>query len=127
MSEFGKRKDGPGGRRQAPRESILLPAAMMSLSSSRTVYLLNVSRTGAQLEISEPLLVGQEVWLKIPPTDIFGTVVWVEEEHCGIVFDAPLADDDVALVQARGKVILVPRLTSEEQIAAEEWRAGLAR
>lgn len=127
MSRFGKRLDGPGGRRHEAREPVLLAAALMALGSSRTVYLLDVSKTGAQLRISEPLLVGQEAWLKIQPADIFGTVVWAEDDHCGIVFDVPLTDEDVALLQARGKVILIPRLSPEEQMAAAEWSAGLAR
>jgi PilZ domain len=127
MAKFGKRRDGPGGRRHDAREPVLLAAALMALGSSRTVYLVDVSKTGCQLRISEPLLVGQEVWLKIQPADIFGTVVWVKDEHCGIAFDVPFADEDVALLQTRGKVILIPRLTPEEQMAAAEWSAGLAR
>ena len=127
MTEFGKRFDGPGGRRHAAREPVLLPAAMMSVGSSRTVYLLDVSKTGAQLQSSEPLRVGDEVWLKIPPADIFGTIVWAEGDHSGFAFDLPLTDEDVASLQAQGKVILIPRLSPEEQIAASEWSAGLAR
>ena len=127
MQEFGKRKDGPGGRRTSPRETVLLPAAMMSLSSSRTVYLVDMSRTGARLRIEQPLIEGQDIWLKISASNIFGTVVWVEEDHCGILFDDVLDGDDAALLQSRGKVVLIPSLSPEEQMAAAEWSAGLAR
>ena len=68
---FGKRKDGPGGRRSSPREQVMLPAALMSIGASRTVFLLDVSATGAQLQTNVPMHVGQEIWLKVPPSDIF--------------------------------------------------------
>lgn len=127
MSDFGKRKDGPGGRRQCPREPVLLPAALMSVGASRTVFLLDVSATGAHLQVSTGLEVGKEVWVKVPPADIFGTVIWIEDDHCGIAFDAPLSDAEVEALRVRGKVIVIPRLTAAEQIAAAEWAAGLAR
>ncbi len=127
MHEFGKRKDGPGGRRRAPREPVLLPAAMMSFGSSRTVYLVDVSSTGAQLRVEQRLSEGQDVCLKIPPANIFGTVIWADGDHCGVLFDDPLADDHLASLQGIGKIVLIPSLTAEEQMAAAEWSSGLAR
>lgn len=127
MHDFGKRTDGPGGRRSAPRETVLLNAALLTLSASRTVILLDVSRTGARARADLPLTVGQEVWLKVNPVDIFGTVTWINGQECGILFDIPLDDGEVGRLQARGKVIFIAGLTPEEQFCADDWQGGLMR
>lgn len=127
MLDFGKRRDGPGGRRAAPREPVLLSAAMLTLQSSRPVTLVDVSKTGARMRVNEPLVRGQQIWLKVNPTDIFGTIVWVDGDQFGILFDEPLADPELAKLQARGKVVLVLGLSPEEQLGAEDWESGFSR
>jgi len=127
MTDFGKRLDGPGGRRTAAREPVLLSAALLTLQSSRPVTLVDVSKTGARIRIREPLTRGQQIWLKVNPADLFGTVMWIDGEECGIVFDEPLDDSDVASLQARGKVVIILGLTADEQLGAEDWQSGLMR
>jgi hypothetical protein len=127
MTKFGKRLDGPGGRRTAPRAPVLMSAAMHAVSGSQTVSLLDVSKTGAKLRARMPLTLDQHVWIKIPPDDVFGTVVWAEGEEYGIHFDTPLTDADAASLQARGKVVIMPRLTLEEQLGVEDWKSGFIR
>ena len=127
MTEFGKRLDGPGGRRAAAREPILLSAALLSLGSSRPIILSDVSRSGAQLRVHEPMRLGQEVWIKVPPAEIFGEVVWTEEDRCGIAFDEPLRDDELGLLQALGSLSFARNLLPEELLALEDWGSGLAR
>ena len=127
MRDFGNRRDGPGGRRVAAREPVLLNAALLTLETSRPVILVDVSKTGARLRVREALSRGQQIWLKINPVDIFGTVVWVDGEECGVLFDEPLADAEVTSLQARGKVIIVLGLSLDEQLGAEDWQSGLMR
>ncbi len=127
MSSFGKRPDGPGGRRAAPRATVLMSAAMHAVSGSQTVSLLDVSKTGAKLRARMPLTLDQHVWIKIPPDDVFGTVVWAEGDEYGIHFDTPLTDPEAAALQARGKVVIMPRLTLEEQLGVEDWKSGFVR
>ena len=127
MRDFGKRLDGPGGRRVAAREPVLLNAALLTLRASRPVTLVDVSKTGARLRVREPLSQGQQIWLKINPIEIFGTVVWIDGEECGVLFDEPLADAEVASLQTRGKVIIVLGLCLDEQLGAEDWQSGLMR
>ena len=55
MKTFGKRLDGPGGRRSAPRAPVAMSAAMHTIGASRTVGVLDVSKTGAQLRSREPV------------------------------------------------------------------------
>ena len=61
MRDFGKRLDGPGGRRVAAREPVLLNAALLTLRASRPVTLVDVSKTGARLRVREALLRGQQI------------------------------------------------------------------
>jgi hypothetical protein len=126
-SEFGKRMDGPGGRRSAPRQPVLLRAALHTLQHSRGATLFDVSATGAQMSMPVPLKVGQEIWLSIPPAEIFGTIVWVKEDTCGIAFDEALDEGTVASFQARGKVMMVHGLSKDEMLGAEDWKDSLAR
>ena len=127
MTNFGKRPDGPGGRRSAPRATVLMSAAMHAVGGSQTVSLLDVSKTGAKLRTRVPLKLDQHVWIKIPPNDVFGTVIWAEADECGIHFDAPLTNEEAASLQARGKVVIMPRLSLEEQLGVEDWKSGFVR
>jgi hypothetical protein len=127
MTTFGKRLDGPGGHRAAARKPVLLRAALHTLTASRPVTLFDVSRTGARLSMPVPLASGQPLWLTIPPSEIFATVVWIEGDHCGIHFDDPLDDDELATLQAKGKVVMIHGLTADEQLGAEDWQTNLAR
>ena len=122
---FGRRLDGPGGRRTAPRAPVELPAAMLSLSSSQPVSLLDVSRTGARMSFNLDLYLGQEVWLKLQPADIFGTVVWIDGCECGIRFDTPFSDSEVARLRALGRVEIRTRLTPKERRAIDRWQSSL--
>jgi len=127
MTGFGKRLDGPGGRRRAQREPVLLNAALLALGCSRAVTLVDVSRTGARMTLPEPMRRGQQVWLKLPDTEVFGSVKWIDGDSCGIAFDSPLDDRELALLRAKGRFVLVHGLAPEEQMALEDWKAGLAR
>ena len=101
MTSFGKRLDGPGGRRSAPRAAVLLSAAMHAVGSSQPATLLDVSKTGARLRTRAPLHEGLHVWIKIPPADAFGTVMWIDGELCGVEFDEPFTDEEAAQLQSR--------------------------
>lgn len=127
MTTFGKRQDGPGGRRAVPREPVLLNGALMTVGTSTTVTMLDVSQTGARIRIKEPPFLRQNVWLKINPADIFGTIIWIDGDECGLLFDTPLTDDEVAGLQARGRVIFCAGLSAEEQLGAEDWQSGMMR
>lgn len=127
MNNFGKRLDGPGGRRRAERATIRLAAAMHTVGASRTVSIIDVSRTGARLKTQLGLAPGQEIWLKISPVDIFGRIRWSKDGICGVLFDEPLKDDDVTRLQARGRIVVMPHLSVDEQLGIEEWESGLAR
>ena len=127
MRGFGKRLDGPGGRRAAARQPVLLNAGLMTLQDSRVVTLIDVSKTGAKMRSAVALSLGQSIWLKIRPTDIFGTIAWIDGDHAGVAFDEPLTDANVRSLQARGRIVVVAGLSLDQQLGAEDWQAGLMR
>ena len=71
-----------------------------------------------------PLRVGQELWLKLHPHDIFGRVVWVDGMHCGVEMDEPFSEAVTEQLHAMGKTVWMPRLSQDEQLALEDWRRG---
>ena len=127
MNKFGKRLDGPGGRRSTPRCAVLMSAALHTVGASRTVSILDVSKNGARVRSHLPMRLGQEVWLKMLTRDVFGHIAWVNEAVCGVEFDTPLGEAAAAELQAMGKVVIMPRLSREEQLAALDWQTNLAR
>lgn len=126
MTSFGRRLDGPGGRRSGQRSRVHLPASLQALNTSRSVTLLDVSQDGARMTVPEPMYRGQQVWLKVGQAQVFGTVRWMRENDCGIVFDDPLNSRELALMQSKGKVML-HGLSLEERKALANWKAGLSR
>ena len=127
MREFGKRFDGPGGRRTAAREPVLLTAALLTVGCSRPVIIIDLSVTGAHLQINETMRLGQEVWIKAAPVEVFGTVAWVDGDQFGVAFDDPIGADQLALLQARGGVTPSAGNRPDERLAGDDWDSGLAR
>jgi hypothetical protein len=127
MSYFGKRIDGPGGRRTAVRSPALKPAGVMTVGGSQTGYLIDVSATGAKLDGAGDLSVEQDVWLKIGKIDILATVVWSEPNCCGVHFNAPLDKDEVAQLSEVPQGAMYARLSPEEKLGAADWLNGLIR
>jgi uncharacterized protein involved in propanediol utilization len=127
MTQFGKRVDGPSGRRAAPRDQVLLPAAVTTLRFAKTVDLTNVSTTGAKLRAIELPDEGQELLLKMGQVEAFGVVVWKSGDLCGIAFDQPLTDAEVQHVGQEGRLSRMTHLTPDERLAYESWTLGPAR
>lgn len=96
---FGKRVDGPGGRRRASRNPAAIRAEMKTPAEWIDVMLIDMSSTGAKLHGPYLPPEGQVVLVRIGPLEAMGTVVWSEPNLCGIRFDTPASDDDVGLLQ----------------------------
>ena len=121
MRKFGKRLDGPGGRRTAERAPLVMSAAMHTIGASRTVNIFDVSNTGARLSTNLPLALNQEVLLCLSETEAFGTVAWIDGETYGIAFVETLDEAEVARLTELG--IFMPSLSFDEQLAVNDWRA----
>jgi hypothetical protein len=115
------------GRRSEPRAYVLLPASAHGHSGSRYVRLLDVSRTGAQLEGVDLPKEGRDIVLRCSHLDTFGTIVWVKADRCGIAFDEPIGLRELAQLRDLGFAIEQSKLTADEIQAAADWMSGLAR
>lgn len=123
---FGKRIDKPGGCRKAVREDMMIRAAMMSLTDTANVDLLDLSRTGAKLRGTDLPAPGQEVILLLGRLEAFGSVVWRDEDQCGIHFDIALSERALAIVEGE-RDSRSTGVNGEAVLAAVDWHNGLAR
>ena len=123
---FGKRIDKPGGGRKAVRDDMMIPAAVMTVTDTVKVDLLDVSRTGAKLRGDNLPSPGQEVMVLLGKLEAFGRVVWRDENQCGVHFDIALSELALALIEAE-RDPLVSRRSGEVSLAAVDWHSGLAR
>lgn len=127
MRHFGKRFDGPAGRRTAPREAMLVPAWISTLSSSTTIEMLNISATGAKLRGERLPDKGAELFIRAGALDMFAVVAWRCRDLCGITFDQPVERGVLAALRAETQFASVYKLSPEERLAAEDWSSGFAR
>ena len=92
---FGKRVDGPAGRRRAKRNPVGIRGELVSQSATIDVALIDMSNTGAKLHGANLPSVGQSVLVRIGPMEAFGTVAWREGDQCGIHFGSPASNEEV--------------------------------
>lgn len=92
MSCFGKRIDGPYGRRRSKRHVVMMAGSVVSLEGSAPVLVENVSHSGAKLVGRHLPPVGKQVLLWIDGLDVFGSIGWAAQDQRGLLFDAPLRE-----------------------------------
>ena len=119
---FGKRIDMPGGSRRSPRENLMSRTVVMTMTDSHTVDLLDLSTSGARLGGCDLPSPGQDVLMLIGRLEAFGTVVWREEDQCGIEFDIGLSETALSALQNECR-----RTARIGGAAAEDWLFGSAR
>jgi len=100
---FGKRIDGPSGRRHSAREEVVLAGCAQTMRASRPVVVTDVSASGAKLEGQRLETLDPEVLLSVGNVDLFATIAWAEFNHCGITFDEPLAQDMIDHIKREGR------------------------
>jgi hypothetical protein len=86
---FGKRVDGPGGRRRAVRNAVSLRAQLVTPTELFEVTLIDVSSTGAKLHGPNFPGVGQLVMVRFGSLEAFGSVAWCDHQICGVNFNLP--------------------------------------
>lgn len=92
---FGRRTDGPTGRRRALRERMNLPVSLYSVEQSRVSLLADVSRIGCRLHGMGLPEVGQDVLLKAAEVELFGRIVWKGDGERGVKFDEPISETEL--------------------------------
>jgi len=124
---FGKRVDKPGGGRKSVREEMMIRAAMMTLTDTVNIDLLDLSRSGARVRGPDLPAPGQEVVLLLGRLEAFGSVIWRDEDQCGVHFDVALSEHAVAVVESERGPSSLTALNGEAALAANDWQNGLAR
>lgn len=94
MSGFGKRIDGPRGRRQTARRPIGVLGSAVTLDGAKSVIVEDLCPKGARLVGRDLPVPGSEMLLRTTELAVLGKVAWARHDERGIVFveqDAPSA------------------------------------
>ena len=102
MLQFGRRVDGLSGRRRRVRQPVILAASAMSIDRSRSVLVADLSPSGAKLLGRDLPKEGSEVLVAVGSQDSFATIVWRNDNGCGIEFEKPLPVHRLAQLQHEG-------------------------
>jgi hypothetical protein len=86
-----------------------------------------VSCTGAKVRWQRLPLEGEDVGVTFDAVKTFGTVVWLEDDCCGIHFDTPLMPSEVAAVREDARLTTLLGLAVEDRVAIDHWVHGTAR
>ena len=124
MRSFGKKVGG--GRRSAAREKLPLPAIVSTLENNIVAELVDLSVTGARLRGEHLPSVAALVSLKLDCVHSFGTIAWVQNDECGVSFDAPLANSELGRLRREVRVASVAWRSVEERLAARDCRYPIA-
>jgi hypothetical protein len=100
---FGKRIDGPTGRRRIEREEVVLAACAQTLKASRDVVVSDVSPKGAKLQGRQLNTLDRDVLLLVGAIDLFAKIAWATPGECGIIFEEPLSSDMVDHIKSEGR------------------------
>ena len=103
MRTFGKRIDGPNGRRKSVREEVVLAGSAMTLEQSRPVVVTDVSAKGAKLIGRELPAESTDILLTLGDAELFATVVWTGRNECGITFEESLTVDQSEHLKREGR------------------------
>ena len=123
MGAFGKQEGG--GRRVSARSAAPPLAVLTTLVGSRSAVIADISATGIGLSGADLPPKGEELFVTVDRVQAFGTVIWSNEEECGIAFDVPLSPREE---QALRQQTSVSRgLPAEIRAAFENWAVGCGR
>lgn len=100
---FGRRTDGPSGRRLMNREEVVLAASAQSLNSSRPVVVSDVSPLGAKLRGRALEQLDNNVLVSVGDVDVFATIAWVNRDECGVQWEEQLTAELMGRIKRHGQ------------------------
>lgn len=118
--------DGLEGRRRATRETLLLAAAVDTVGSSSRAILHDLSSTGARLEGRGLPPRGRQLLIRTAGLTIFGDVAWRTEDGCGVKFDEPISEREIATLRNEGHELRLMIITPRERKTVKDRSIGFA-
>ena len=108
------------GRRRDSRLRLHLPARITTIHGKWQAQLLDLSQSGAHLEVAERLMKGGDAVLNWLQFEAFGRIVWATATQVGLEFDELIAPDTLVITRD-----LADQHTAKEakRIAIEAARA----
>ena len=117
---------GMVGRRGVARLRLGVPAKLLLLCGTYSCRLVDLSRTGARVALTEHPRLGVEAVLQAAGFEAFGTVVWSLNGEAGMRFDRPL--DEGLLLRMRDFGDAFPdRNVQQMRQSVQEWVNGSTR
>ena len=87
MASFGKRVDGPGGRRRIRRRPVSIPGSASSIDGSSCIIIEDLCLTGARVLGRDLPGEGSELLVRSGNRALLGRVAWAREDRRGVVFN----------------------------------------
>ena len=87
MAGFGKRVDGPGGRRRIRRKPVSIPGSASSMDGSSCIIIEDLCLTGARVLGRDLPVEGSEILVRSGDRAVLGRVAWAREDRRGIVLN----------------------------------------
>lgn len=87
LLKFGKRMDGPRGRRWLKRRPVGILGSALFIGGSSSVLIQDLSISGARLLGRELPSAGTDVLLKVGERSLLGQIAWRAGDHGGLSFD----------------------------------------
>lgn len=101
-SNSGRRSDGLSGRRGRPRRTVVLAASAQALDCSSGVIIADLSHQGARLRGRNLPTCDTEILITTGTVAVFATVLWSENDECGLRFEPALDDSLLERVEQEG-------------------------
>ena len=89
MSSFGKRVDGPRGRRSSMRSPVCISGSAVSLEDSKPILVEDLGPSGARVLGRKLPAPGREVLLRTGEFNVLARVAWAKHDRRGLTFDCP--------------------------------------
>jgi hypothetical protein len=87
VSSFGKRPDGPTGRRWIKRKRVALTGSAMFIGGTRSIVINDLSLSGGRISGRELPAVGTRVLVSVGSQSVLGKIAWANEDDRGIAFE----------------------------------------
>jgi hypothetical protein len=99
--QFGK-KPAEVCRRRSQRQDVMLAGSALAPARSRSIVISDLSRAGARLGGRDLPPAGDDILVVVGSSDMLARVIWRTGDGCGVLFEPPLEDDNVARMKREG-------------------------